>query len=358
MAATMFSSVANAQDKPAAPTAQDAVAGAAQALESAPEAPTPVVKPVWWTNSCAFNLGFNQTALVNWAAGGYNNLALAANIDAKANFAKNKMIWNNRLQLDYGFMWSADKMELIQKSNDRIYLESTWAYKVSDKSKWDYSAAFDIKTQFSNTYDNYVQDPETKKWSGTLKSGCLSPAYINLALGMQYAPAKWFSVNLAPITGSATICTIEDLRPQYGMPYDTETIVLEDGTTEEIKHFKSALLQFGAQLKANLKASLNDVLTYETQLVMFYDYMKKPTAGYTDDAGELVVYNPDFPVRVNWDNKLVWSISKLFKLGLSTWLIYDPNVTITNPDGSAAGDKVQFKEFLAINFNYTIANKK
>ena len=65
---------------------------------------------------------------------------------------------------------------------------------------------------------------------------------------------------------------------------------------------------------------------------------------------------------MNWDNKIGWQIGKYFKLGLDTWLIYDPNVMIKNdgdlakyPDGRA---RVQFKEFTSFNFTYTLKPRR
>ena len=57
--------------------------------------------------------------------------------------------------------------------------------------------------------------------------------------------------------------------------------------------------------------------------------------------------------RVNWDNKITWQIAKFFKVGFNTWLIYDPIVEI---DGVVS--KLQFKDFLAFNFTYTLGAKK
>ena len=236
------------------------------------------------------------------------------------------MAKERNLQLNYGFLWSADKKNLLQKSNDRIYLESKFAYKTGPNSKWNYTASLDFRSQFTDSYDNYEQNPETKEWSGTLKSGFFSPAYTNLALGMEWKPVEWFNVNIAPITGGVVITTNKDLRSNYGMPKI-------DGTDDL---YRPVLFQFGAQLKANGKFSLNDKFIFETQLVLFTDYLNKP-----------FVYN-----RINWDNKITWQAAKFFKIGLSTWLIYDPIVKIDD-----VMSKVQFKEFLSISFTYSIASK-
>ncbi len=311
---------------------QKAAAEAAAAMMEAPEAEQVVVKkPVYWTNSVQFNLGFNQTGLFNWAAGGYNTLTLNSGIDAKANYAKNQLSFNNRLQLQYGFLWAADKKNLLQKSNDLMYLESGFSYKTEKKSKWNYAASFSFRSQFADSYDKYVLDDQTNTWSGTLKSGLFSPAYTNIAIGMEWIPNSWFNVNIAPLTGGFTICSIPELRKKYGMK-----LIEPDLDAAIGDNYKSMLFQFGAQVKANFKMKINDNFNYETQLVLFTDYLNRP---FRD-------------TRVNWDNKISFLIGKFFKVGLDTWLIYDPIVKFD--DGSR---KVQFKEFFSINFTYTISNK-
>lgn len=315
--------------------ALDAATEAAQAIAATQQQAAPEPEVSYWTNSVGFNVGFNQTGLFNWAAGGFNTLSLAAGIDAKATYSKEMTNWANRLQMDYGFLWSSDKAGLLQKSSDRIYLESKLAFKTGKESKWNYTASLDFRTQFTDTYNKYEKNTETQKWEGQeLKSSFLAPAYFNLALGMEWAPTDWFNVNIAPVTGGFTFCTVDALKQQYGMkPVNPD---------DPKKEYRSSLFQFGAQIKANLKLSINEKFSYETQLVLFTDYLNKPFN-----------YN-----RINWDNKIGWQLTKLFRLGLDTWLIYDPLVTIKDKGGVDRTSLVQFKEFLSINFTYTIANKK
>ncbi len=310
---------------------QKAAAAAAAAMMQAPETQEEVKKPSNWTNSIQFDLGFNQTGLFNWAAGGYNTLTLNSGIDAKANYTKNQLSFKNRLQLQYGFLWSADKLNLLQKSNDLMYLESGFTYKTDKTGKWNYSASFSFRSQFTESYDKYVLDDATNTWSGTLKSGLFSPAYTNIAIGMEWTPSAWFNINVAPLTGGFTICSIPELRQKYGMK------LIEPGLDAAIgDNYSSMLFQFGAQIKANFKMKINDNFNYETQLVLFTDYLNKP---FTHN-------------RVNWDNKVSFLIGRFFKVALDTWLIYDPIVKFD--DGT---QKVQFKEFFSINFTYLISNK-
>ena len=317
------------------PTAQDALAEAAQEISEAPQEEAPAPKPNYWTNSVELNVGLNQTQLNNWAAGGYNTVTLNSGLDAKADYAKDLASWTNRLQMQYGFLYSDEKIGLIQKNTDRLYLESKFAYKTGPDSKWSYSATFDARTQFSNNFDTYVQDA-AGKWSGTLKSGFLAPAYINLGLGMDWAPAPWFSLNVAPLTGSVVIVQIDTLRMNYGMELIDDTL---DPTLSV--NYKSVKFQLGAQVKMGAKAKVNDALSLETQLVLFSNYLKNPQN-----------------LRVNWDNKISWQLTKFFKFGVDTWLIYDPDVKIYSDKDGKTTDRIQFKEFLSFNFTWTFSNKK
>lgn len=310
---------------------QKAMEAAAAALQEAPAAKSAEDKPQYWKSWTQFDLGTSNTSLWNWAAGGYNTLTLSIGADANATYSKELVSWANRLQLQYGFLWSADKENLLQKSNDLIKFESRLAYKILKDSKWNYTASFDFRSQFTDSYDSYKQDEQSGKWDGTLKSSFLSPAYSTMALGMEWTPTDWFNVNIAPLTGGFTICTKEELRKKYGMKLKEPELDPLVGS-----NYHSQLFQFGAQIKVNYRTSINDVFKYETQLVLFTDYLNKPFS-----------YN-----RVNWDNKITWQLAKYFKIGLSTWMIYDPIVVI---DGK---QRIQFKEFFSINFTYLISNKR
>lgn len=311
--------------------AQKAAAEAAAEFASTVEQKAEVARRSNWVLSAALDLGMNRTSLTNWAAGGFNNLNLAAGLDAKANYTRDFFSWNNRLQLQYGFFWSEDKANVFQKSNDRIYLECKLGYKTAKDSKWNWAASYDLRSQFTDTWGKYV---ESEAGSGiwepqNLKSSFISPAYNNVALGMEWKPAEWFDLNISPLTGSLTICREESLRKSYGMP--------QISATDDAVVYSSLLFQFGASVKANAKLSINDAFLYETQVVLFTDYLHRP---FLEN-------------RINWDNKITWNAGKFFKVGFSTWLVYDPIVEI---DGVKS--KVQLKDFLSFNFTYTLANKK
>lgn len=305
--------------------AQQAAVEATQALLDAQEAQNQPKKPVYWDLGAKFSLGLTQMALVNWAAGGYNSASILANIDLNGNYKKDLVTWNNRLQMDYGALWSQDKAKVLQITSDRLYLESKWGLDMSQKSHWRYTAGIDFKTQFSDNYNSYDNDG-----GKNLKSAFMSPAYTNIALGLEWFPAQWFTLNVAPLTGGLVICT--DTRG------DDKGVALRQsyGMAAKDDFFSPVLFQFGAQLKANAKVIINDVFTVESQLVLFTDYL----------------YRPFVQTRINWDNAISWKLNRLISLGFKTWLIYDPIVMIEGEQ------KVQFKEFLSFNFTLALANKK
>ena len=332
--------------------AQQAAADAAKAMEEAPAAPAKVEKPNYWTESLKTNVTLGQTSLTNWAAGGDNTVSLAAYIDGNANWKKGDMFWNNRLQLDYGFLWASSK-PIIQKSTDRIYLESKWGYKAPSTKYLYFSANYDFKSQFTTGYEyktpsvEGLEDMDRKdqvnhwKDARVLKSGFLAPAYTNLALGIDYVPTKWLSVNFAPLTGGYVIVKDAKLRESYSMGLKKEYEGATEGVPTDGTQFRSARFELGAQLKVDAKFNINDNFSYSTQVVLFSNYLDHPEN-----------------IRVNWDNRFDWKIAKYFSLTLTTNMIYDDKVMIFSAKDGQTKQRVQFKESLLFGFTYTIARKR
>ena len=335
--------------------AQQVSADAAKAVNEAPAAKEKTPKPSNWTNSLKTNVTVGQTGLFNWAAGGDNTVSMAAFIDGNANWKKGDMFWNNRLQLDYGFLYASSK-PILQKNTDRIYLESKWGYKTEKMKKFYFSANFDFKSQFSNGYDyltpTSLVDENNNKLTGSalveawnearvLKSGFLAPAYTNLALGIDYVPTKWLSVNFAPLTGGFVIVRTPELRKSYSMELKDEWKDVTEGVPTDGSQFRAVKFEFGAQLKADAKVNVNDKFSYTTQLVLFANYLD-------------IKHCP----RINWDNRIDWKLAKYFSLTLTTNLIYDETIMITTEADPNPKPRLQFKESLAFGFTYTIASKK
>ena len=363
-----------------AQSAQDAAAEAAKALVDAPQAVQKVEKPKYWSESLTTNIKFGQTSLTNWAAGGDNTVTMQAFIDGNANYKKNDLFWNNRLQLDYGFVYASSK-PILQKSDDRIYLESKFGYKNESMKHFSLSVNYDFKSQFNTGYDyltpsvpaDKYQDAEgnvpglndlphkdqVSLWKDArkIKSGFLAPAYTNLAVGIDVKPFKWLSLNIAPLTGGVVIVTDELLRKNYGMELredykDASKLspevqtqfndAMASGNAAQFgKYYRPARFEFGAQIKADIAVNVNDNFKYTSQLVLFSNYLSHPEN-----------------IRVNWDNRFDWKLAKYFSLTLTTNMIYDDKVWIFSEKDGHMARRIQFKESLLFGFTYTIASRK
>ena len=270
--------------------------------------------PKYWTNGILNQIGFSQVSLTNWAEGGSGTIAMNAYVDAHANYAKDNIIWENRMKLAYGFIQSFGEAEnrRYKKSDDKWQIESKWGHKAVDKLY--ISAAFNFRTQFTPGF-SYPSTGDPK-----LVSSFLSPGYISLGVGVDYQPFKWLSLNFSPITGNFVIVTREELRTSYGNAVD-----------------QPVRTELGAQFKGVVKKSFKH-FNIGTTLTLFSDYLNKPQ---------------DF--QVYWDFDLGFNIGKFFAVNLRTNLIYDENILIEVEDNVFL-PRVQFKEICSLSFTYTFGN--
>lgn len=334
--------------------AQQVAAEAAAAIADAPETAVPEPKPVYWTKSAMTQLNFVQSSFTNWAKGGNNNIAVSTYFDLQANYAKDDISWKNRLQLDYGLLYSEDK-PIIQKNKDRILFESTFGYKAT--THMNYSATFTFLNQFASGYvygtpskpsgaaDDWSPSKSDWRAARVLKSALFAPANITLGLGIDWLPNEWLAVNVAPLTGGFTIVSDEKLRANYGMELKhghdvSEALKDASGLLTNGGIYRAARFEFGAQVKATAKIQVNDNFEGSTQLILFSNYLDKPQN-----------------IRVNWDNRLMWKVAKYFSLNLTTSLIYDDKVLIVDDSHTAGHKAVQFNEGLQFGFTYTFTSK-
>lgn len=375
VAAALLSLSASAQE--AASAQQDAV----EIANSAPVVPEKPKPSEFWYLDFNGNLNYGGTFHQNWAAGGDEfSHNLRAFIDANANYKKDAIFWNNRLQLDFGFLYASSK-PIIQKSDDRIYLESKFGYSIGEN--FFLSANFDFKSQFAKGYDyktpgadiigKYPQADGTpatdleqlsksdrvKAWEDArvLKSGWLAPAYTNLALGVDWTPTNWFSMSVAPLTGGFVIVQDAELRKAYGMnvfneedpAYQQAVANYEANKTRDNlialgQFYRSSRFELGAQIKLDFKVTINDKFKFTSQVVAFTDYlmMNKKDGGYG---------------RVAWDNRIDFTLTKYISLNFISNMLWDSKVRIDNNDGKGEFCPVQWKEMLGIGLTYKIANK-
>lgn len=282
-----------------------------------PQDPADPPKPTNWKKSILTQLAFSQTALANWTAGGNSNATLNGYVDANANYAKNKFIWENRFQLGYGFTYTFSDEEKypFRKSDDRLQMDSKMGHLISDRLY--VSGLFFFKTQLSPGF-NYGAEKKD------MISNFLAPAYLNIGAGIDYKPFQFLSIYFSPVTGNFVIVAPSDsvMRASFGNKKD-----------------EAVRTQLGAQLKLDFKYTYQ-TLNISSQLTLFSNYLKNPQN-----------------IQVSWDLSASIQLIKYLSLSLRTNLIYDDNVKIANAAGEKS-PKVQFKEIGGVGFTYTFGPTK
>lgn len=275
-----------------------------------------VVTP--WTLTGKANLGFTQTALSNWKAGGDNSLAFLFVFNGAADYAKNNITWKNSIQLRNG--WVKPGGDKIEKNDDAVELVSRFGLKAA--KKWYYSAEGDFRTQFFDGY-KYPNRERTI-------SAFLSPAYLVLKLGMDYNPNKQFSLLLSPFSAKMTYIR------------DTANV---DVTSYGVDEGKKSYWQSGLSTDLNWTKQITPDISYNTKYKMFLNYA-----------------SPLSKFDIRWENDLTVQLSTFINMNVRYYLVYDDDAKFDTGRVDGQGNAIlkakwQMKELISIGFSYTL-NKK
>jgi hypothetical protein len=153
-----------------------------------------------WKKKLLFNFNVNQAAFSsNWTGGGTNSLGLNGRFNYTANYLKDKNSWDNQIDFLYGFVNTSGQG--FRKTLDRIFIDTKYGYKIG--KKWSVFTSLNFLSQFAPGY-RYDKDASGVETS-VLISDILAPAYITSAWGLEYKPADFFSLRLAPFAPRVTI---------------------------------------------------------------------------------------------------------------------------------------------------------
>ena len=173
----------------------------------------PTTDTTYWRNSFSGGANVNQASFSdNWKSGGENSIALGLFANGKFNYLKDKVSWDNEIQLKYGLLKNAGQD--FRKSQDLIFLDSKYGYKIS--SDWNLFLSGNFITQFAPGYQ-YAEDEDEED---VLISNFMAPGYLTFALGFEYKPEPWFSLRLSPVAPKFTFLSDEAvaMNERYGVP--------------------------------------------------------------------------------------------------------------------------------------------
>lgn len=266
-----------------------------------------VKRPNFWTFSGDYALQFLQNYVSgNWYKGGESNYSALASLVMQANYNnKQKVKWENRLELKYGMQNSrSDSLHSFKSTEDLIRLTSKLGLQAT--KRWYYTVQFIGNTQFSHSYRS--NDPK-------IYSAFAAPLNINLSIGMDYS-VDWMNhrlkgnFHLAPLAYNMKYTRMLELTRRLG---------IKDGN-----HF---LHDFGSEFTVDLEWQLMESLTWNTRLYGYSTYKR---------------------TELEWENTFTFRFNRYISSRVFIYPRFD--------DGVSRDDHYAFwqlKEFASIGFQYS-----
>jgi hypothetical protein len=312
--------------------------------------------PSPWSCTGVVGLNASATGLVNWAAGGNNNVNGVAFGKVRLLYNENNLSWETNLNLEYGLSYIDQKNDAFQKSSDVIDFNTKLGWQFHKAWYLTASAGFKSQFAFGHAYDGTeAPDPIISKF--------LSPSYTDISVGIDWKPNSIFSLYLSPVAGKITTAYVGNaveaanpgLREQMQEKYATWVYSKEanaDGTYDKI--YKNAKAELGLSFKGGINYAYKD-LKIITTLGLFTPYAWDKTEmfnaenkfiGYRDNNRRFGNFD------VDWDAAISYQFLKCLNVTLSTSLKYYNGVKIADKDGHMA-ERVQFKGILGLGIGYS-----
>lgn len=270
-------------------------------------------------NSIQFTqFAYNQ----NWASGGDNTFNGRITSYLKHSYTNKKLNINTEWDAAYGL---SNKDKKPWKTEDQFKINTSFNYQIIGKLYYNFNV--DFRSQFANGF-NSVDDM-------TLVSQFLSPATLNLAIGLNYKFDDKRNIVFSPLSGNMLFVKNKYLSEQgaFGV--------------EKGKKFKPNV---GMLLRVQWTQSVlkdkqtgKDIITYRADGQGFYDYKNVPT--------------------LDLQQWIDISVLKYLSLNFNCRLIFDDQISRIKEPATATTPAVmrsgfwQFSEVLGIGVSYKFANK-
>lgn len=324
-----------------------------------------------WKFDGALGLNAAATGLVNWAAGGNNNVNGVAYAKLHLLYHKNAIAWETNFDTDFGMTWIDQPEDQLQKSSDNIKLATKFGWEF--KENWYLTALGSFQSQYAlgRSYEAGY-NPAISKW--------LAPSYTDISIGIDWKKSvngADFSVYLSPIAGristawvsnamNAKVNTEYDAAIGAGTGYDFRTDLQQRYGTYGYnkatgdKEFRDFRAELGLSFKGAIAYKYEN-LTLSTTLGLFTPYQGKgfdlkELYDAQADADKYFQYsnnNRQFGhFDVDWDVAISYQFLKVLNVSLTTSMKYYPGVLIADKNGDLK-ERVQFKSVLGLGIGYS-----
>ncbi|MBQ6764406.1 MAG: DUF3078 domain-containing protein [Paludibacteraceae bacterium] len=367
-----------------------------------------------WKFDGTVGLNAAATGLVNWAAGGKNNVNGIVYGKLHLLYHKNSVAWETNFDTDFGMTWIDQDEDAFQKSSDNIKLATKFGWEF--KENWYLTVLGSFQSQYA-LGRNYVTgyNDIISKW--------LAPSYTDISVGIDWKKSYKgadFSVYLSPIAGRITTAYVgdswnekyskqealgalqyavdqaktetdraaaqalydaaekvynaggfaaqqaagEDLRSKMQKTYGTYTY---DSNGDKV--YRNARAEFGLSFKGNIAYTYKD-LKLSTTLALFSPYQGKgfslkdlyeasAGAGSWENRDKNAYYfeysnnNRYFGhFDVDWDVALSYQFLKCLQVTLQTSLKYYNGTLIADKNGDLS-ERCQFKGVIGLGVGYS-----
>ena len=333
-----------------------------------------------WKFDGVVGLNAAATGLVNWAAGGNNNVNGVAYAKLHLLYHKDAIAWETNFDTDFGLSYIDQPEDPFQKSSDNIKLATKFGWEFSES--WYLTAVGSFQSQYAlgPSYEAGY-NPAISKW--------LAPSYTDISVGIDWKKSvngADFSVYLSPIAGRISTAWVSDamntkINNEYAAEfgalgaYDFRNDLQQRyGTytydkTSGDKIYRDFRADLGLSLKGAIAYKYEN-LTLSTTLGLFTPYQGKGFdlkalydaangEGAWDaqaDADKYFRYsnnNRQFGhFDVDWDVAVSYQFLKVLNVTLSTSMKYYPGVLIADKNGDLK-ERVQFKSVLGLGIGYS-----
>ena len=360
----------------------------AQEEAAAPESP--------WKFDGSVGLNAAATGLVNWAAGGKNNVNGFAYGKLHLLYSKDAFAWDTNFDTDFGVTWIDQEEDAFQKSSDNIKLATKFGWEFH--KNWYLTALGSFQSQYAlgrnyqTGYNNIIS-----KW--------LAPSYTDISVGIDWkysVNGADFSLYLSPVAGRITTAYIGN---KWNEEYTYEQY--KGGYLDLLNNDEITMAEYDAALKnynfqqfeethTDLRGTLKDaygVVYYNKEGVKMYDRNARAELGlsfkgsvaykyedftlsstialftpYKGKGFELETYEKGSKVAdtyfqysnmnrsfghfdVDWDVALGYQFLKCLQVTVQTNLKYYPGTLIANKDGEVS-ERVQFRGVIGLGIGY------
>ncbi len=263
-------------------------------------------RPKFWTLKGNGSVQMTQSYYSdNWYQGGEKNYAGLAMLTFEANFDnKQRLQWENKLEVELGFQTSTDTVHSVKATNNLLRLTSNLGYEAA--KNWYYTGSVQSYTQILRYYDTNAY---------TYSTSFASPLYLTISVGMTYkfnTKRDIFSGSLllSPIAYNMRYVGIDSLRPHYS-----------------IKEGKKAFHNFGPSLTLEYRLVPCKNVEWESRLYYFTNL------SYVD---------------FEWENTFTFTINKY----LSTKLFLYPRFDDSSEAYRGDHGYFMFKEWLSLGLSF------